>query len=114
VTALPLAPVISSSSVPADRRRARTAAGRPLPLAGPVQSVPQEVVYGVARIDASGRICERAVLAPLGWARRRGLPPAAEHILPEPRRPMPETNFSLLTWEARTAQRMWGDGAEAK
>jgi hypothetical protein len=27
-------------------------------------------------------------------------------ILPEPRRPVPETNFSLLPWEARTARQM--------
>jgi AbrB family looped-hinge helix DNA binding protein len=67
VTALPLAPLIPSSSVPADRRRARAAAGRPLPLARPMRSVPQDVVYGVARIDASGRICERAIIAVLGW-----------------------------------------------
>ena len=68
MTALPLAPLIPSSSVPADRRRARAAAGRPLPLARPMRSVPQDVVYGVARIDASGRICERAIIATLGWA----------------------------------------------
>ena len=67
MTALPLAPVIPSSSVPAGRRRARAAVGRPLPLARPVRSVPQDVVYGVARIDASGRICERAIIAALGW-----------------------------------------------
>ena len=68
MTALPLAPLIPSSSVPADRRRAWAAAGRPLPLARPMRSVPQDVVYGVARIDASGRICERAIIATLGWA----------------------------------------------
>jgi len=68
VTALPLAPLIPLSSVPADRRRAWAAAGRPLPLARPMRSVPQDVVYGVARIDASGRICERAIIATLGWA----------------------------------------------
>jgi bifunctional DNA-binding transcriptional regulator/antitoxin component of YhaV-PrlF toxin-antitoxin module len=27
------------------------------------------VVYGIARIDASGRVCERAVITVLGWAR---------------------------------------------
>lgn len=38
-----------------------------------------------------------------------------ERILSKPRRPISETNFSLLAWEARTAQQMWGDGeAEAK
>jgi len=39
-----------------------------MPLARPVRSVPQDVVYGLARIDASGRICERAVITALGWA----------------------------------------------
>jgi hypothetical protein len=65
VTAQPLAPVIPSSSVPAARRRAGSAAGRPLPLASPVRSVPQDVVYGIARIDSSGRICERAIITAL-------------------------------------------------
>ena len=68
MTAQHIAPVIPSSAVPASRGRARSAAGRPLPLARPVRSVPQDVVYGLARIDASGRICERAVITALGWA----------------------------------------------
>jgi hypothetical protein len=68
VTAQPLAPVIPSSAVPAARRHALPGAGRPLPLARPVRSVPQGVVYGIARVDASGRICERAVITALGWA----------------------------------------------
>jgi len=33
-----------------------------------------------------------------------------ERILPKPRRPVSETSFSLLAWEARTARQMWGDG----
>jgi hypothetical protein len=37
-----------------------------------------------------------------------------ERILSKPRRPY-RNHFSLLAWEARTAQQMWGDGeAEAK
>jgi bifunctional DNA-binding transcriptional regulator/antitoxin component of YhaV-PrlF toxin-antitoxin module len=32
-----------------------------------MRSVPQGVVYGIARIDASGRVCERAVVTALGW-----------------------------------------------
>ena len=70
MTAQPLAPVIPSSGVPASRQRARPAAARRLPLARPVPvpSMPEDVVYGIARIDASGRICERAVIAALGWA----------------------------------------------
>jgi hypothetical protein len=38
-----------------------------------------------------------------------------ERVLSKPRRPISETNFSLLAWEARTAQQMRGErGAEAK
>jgi len=70
VTAQPLAPVIPSSGFPASRQRARSAAARRLPLARPVPvpSAPEEVAYGIARIDASGRICERAIITALGWA----------------------------------------------
>ncbi len=69
MTAQPLAPVIPSSAVPAARQRARSAAGRPLPLARPVPvpSAPEDVVYGIGRIDASGRIADRAVITALGW-----------------------------------------------
>jgi hypothetical protein len=67
VTAQPLAPVIPSPAVPGGRQPARSAAGRPLPLAGPVRLAPEDVVYGVGRIDASGRICDRAVITALGW-----------------------------------------------
>jgi hypothetical protein len=68
VTAQPLAPVIPSSGIPLGRQRARAAASRPLPLARPVRSVPEHVAYGIARIDASGRVCERAIVTALGWA----------------------------------------------
>jgi hypothetical protein len=69
VTAQPLAPVIPSSAVQASRQRARSAAGRPLPLARPahVPPAPADVVYGIGRIDASGRIADRAVTNALGW-----------------------------------------------
>ena len=70
MTAQPLAPVIPSSGVPASRQRARSAAARRLPLARPVPvpSAPEDVIYGIARIDSSGRICERAIITALGWA----------------------------------------------
>jgi hypothetical protein len=60
VTAQSLAPVIPPSAVSAGRQRARSAAGRPLPLARPVpvSSAPAGVVYGIGRIDASGRIAD--------------------------------------------------------
>jgi len=69
VTALPLSPVIPSSGGPAAHQRPRPAAGRPLPLARPelVPSVPEDVVYGIGRIDASGRIADRTVISALGW-----------------------------------------------
>jgi hypothetical protein len=69
VTAQPLAPVIPSSAVQSVRQRAGSAASRPLPLARPaaVPSAPADVVYGIGRIDASGRIADRAVTSALGW-----------------------------------------------
>ena len=69
MTGQPLAPVIPSSGVPAGRQRARSAAGRalPLPCPEPVPPAPEDVVYGIGRIDASGRIADRAVTSALGW-----------------------------------------------
>jgi AbrB family looped-hinge helix DNA binding protein len=69
MTARPLAPVIPSSAVPAARQRARSAAARSLPLArpAPVPSLPEDTVYGIGRIDASGRIADQSVIAAMGW-----------------------------------------------
>ena len=69
MTARHLAPVIPSFGISAARQRARSAAGRPLPLGRPVPvpSAPEDVVYGIGRIDASGRIADRAVTSALGW-----------------------------------------------
>jgi hypothetical protein len=70
MTAQPLGPVIPSSGGQAARRWPRSAAGRPLPLACPEPglSVPDDVVYGIGRIDASGRIADRAVTSALDWS----------------------------------------------
>ena len=69
MTARPLAPVIPSSAVPAAQQRARSAAGRSLPLArvAPVPSPPENMVYGIGRIDASGRIADQSVITAMGW-----------------------------------------------
>ena len=70
MTAQPLGPVIPSSGGLAGRRWPRSAGGRPLPLAcpEPVPSAPEDTVYGIGRIDASGRIADRAVIGALGWS----------------------------------------------
>jgi hypothetical protein len=67
VTAQPLVP---SSGFLASGQRSRSATVRRLPLASPVPvpSLPEGVVYGIARIDSSGRICERAIITALGWS----------------------------------------------
>ena len=63
-------PVIPSSAVPSGRQFARAAGRRPLPLARPVPAppAPEDVVYGIGRIDSSGRIADRTVTTALGWA----------------------------------------------
>jgi AbrB family looped-hinge helix DNA binding protein len=69
MTAQTLTAVIPSSGVSAARQRARSAAGRALPLARsvPVPAAPSDVIYGIGRIDASGRIADQAVIGALGW-----------------------------------------------
>jgi len=69
VTAQPIAPVIPSPGRVAGTPRAAPAVVRPLPMAGSAAalSVPAGVVYGIGRIDASGRIADRAVSCALGW-----------------------------------------------
>jgi hypothetical protein len=71
VTAPLIAPVIPSGS-PARRgcgMPGRARAASPLPLARPPGSPPvlRDVVYGIGRIDASGRVADRAIAAALGW-----------------------------------------------
>jgi len=55
--------------VPAARQRAWSAVGRRLPLArsAPAPSLPEDVVYGIGRIDASGRIADQSVITTMGW-----------------------------------------------
>lgn len=65
MTGQPIAPVIPSAVGSARRGPGRMRAGRPLPLASPPGR--PEAVYGFGRIDASGRIADRAIISALGW-----------------------------------------------
>lgn len=68
MTVQPLAPVLPSSALPGPRRPGRSGPARPLPLASPPREAPTDVVYGIGRIDASGRIADRAITSALGWS----------------------------------------------
>jgi hypothetical protein len=65
MTAQLIAPVIPSATGSARHRQGRLSTGRPLPLARPPDR--PDVVYGFGRIDASGRIADRAIISALGW-----------------------------------------------
>ncbi len=69
MTAQPIAPVIPSPGRVAGTPRVTPTAVRPLPMAGPAAAlaVPAGVVYGTGRIDASGRVTDRAITLALGW-----------------------------------------------
>ena len=63
-----IAPVIPSSA--AARLARASAAARTLPLAVPPVCSPalgRDVVYGLARVDRSGRVADRTVTGALGW-----------------------------------------------
>jgi hypothetical protein len=64
MTARPVAPVIPGAGL-GHRREGKPGAGRQMPLASP--PVRPDVVYGFGRIDASGRVADRATIAALGW-----------------------------------------------
>ena len=63
MTSRPVAPVIPAASP--GRRPGKPGAGRPIPLASPPGR--PDVVYGFGRIDASGRVADRVIIAALGW-----------------------------------------------
>ena len=69
MTARTIAPVIPSPGRVAGTPRVGPAPVRPLPMAGPAAalSAPADVVYGIGRIDASGRVTVRAIACALGW-----------------------------------------------
>ena len=65
----PIAPVILPASRPSGRGQQGERVVRRLPLADslPARSRVRDVVYGLARIDASGRVADRGVTAALSW-----------------------------------------------
>jgi len=69
VTAPLIPPVIPASGRPAARGHRAAGTGRRLPVAvvpAPL-AVPDDVLYGFGRIDAAGRVADRAVISALGW-----------------------------------------------
>jgi hypothetical protein len=64
-----IAPVIPPKSRAGIASRNGRGAARPMPLATPPEPpfAQHEVVYGVGRIDASGRVADRTVIEVLGW-----------------------------------------------
>jgi hypothetical protein len=86
VTGQLIAPVIPSAAGSARRGPGRMRAGRPLPLASPPGRL--EAVYGLGRIDASGRIADRSSAStpiittaqwPQGGGTRVVVPPELRH-----------------------------------
>jgi bifunctional DNA-binding transcriptional regulator/antitoxin component of YhaV-PrlF toxin-antitoxin module len=69
VTAPLIAPVIPSYARPIARGRDGTGAVRRLPVASlpVIPAAPEDVLYGSGRIDASGRVADRAITSVLGW-----------------------------------------------
>ena len=67
-----IAPVIPSPAAAAGRAARAPGAARTLPLAVPPAlsrppALGQDVVYGLARVDRSGRVADRTVTGALGW-----------------------------------------------
>jgi hypothetical protein len=69
VSASPIAPVIPPRTRSAWSGRARMGGARRLPLASPdiAPPLPDDVAYGLGRIDAWGRVGDREVISVLGW-----------------------------------------------
>jgi hypothetical protein len=67
--AVPIAPVIPRSAGRGDRGCSGPGMARRLPVAAVpvIPAAPDDVVYGFGRIDASGRVADRAITSALGW-----------------------------------------------
>lgn len=75
-----IAPLIPPRARPGGRERGRPGTVRRLPVAAvpAIPAVPDDVVYGLGRIDASGRVADRAITSALGWRPGDRLALAAE------------------------------------
>lgn len=65
----PIAPLIPATGSRAQRQPGHPPAASTLPLASPpaFPAAPPDVVYGMGRIDASGRVADRAITQALNW-----------------------------------------------
>jgi hypothetical protein len=69
MTAQLIAPLIPPRALPGGRALGRPGTARRLPMvaAPEVPAVPDDVLYGVGRIDESGRVADRAMTSALDW-----------------------------------------------
>ena len=70
MTSALITPVIPPPAAAGSRPRGTPGAVRTLPLAAPPELAPAlaaDVVYGLGRIDTSGRVADRTVTRALGW-----------------------------------------------
>ncbi len=69
MTASPITPLIPPSGRSPARGRGRAGTARTLPVAvvPVIPAAPDDVLYGFGRIDASGRVADRAATSALGW-----------------------------------------------
>jgi hypothetical protein len=70
VTSALIPPVIPRRSAPGNWSRGRPGAAGTVPLPaspGQAPALAADVVYGLGRIDASGRVADRTVTRALGW-----------------------------------------------
>jgi bifunctional DNA-binding transcriptional regulator/antitoxin component of YhaV-PrlF toxin-antitoxin module len=69
MTAPLIAPLIPPRARPGGREHGRTPAVRRLPAAAApdIPAVPDDVAYGLGRMDEWGRVADRAMTSALGW-----------------------------------------------
>jgi hypothetical protein len=62
-----LVPPLALPARSEDRRFASVSSGRPLPMAALIGSRVRSTVYGLAAVDARGRVADEVIMRALGW-----------------------------------------------